>query len=107
MFQQDKSRISCNFSWGFAESNIVWKWMAGAVLTFGCHVLWPYTIFFLLLGAQTVSTTVTRIAGIFWEDKSRCGYGCTYSTYTRIDWAWIQIWAPGYSRWLHWASSNY
>jgi len=33
MFQQDESSISYNFIWGFAESNIVWKWTAGANLT--------------------------------------------------------------------------
>jgi hypothetical protein len=38
MFQQDESPISYNFIWGFAESNILWKWMAGADLTLGCHV---------------------------------------------------------------------
>jgi hypothetical protein len=38
MFQQDESPISYNFIWGFIESNIVWKWMAGADLTIGCRV---------------------------------------------------------------------
>ena len=90
MFQQDKSPTSYNFIRGLAESNIIRKWMAGADLTLGCSVPWPNTTLFLPLGAQRASdftsTTSHRIAGIFWEIRSRCDYGCICSSYTRVDW---------------------
>lgn len=85
--------------------------MVEEYLTLGCHVPWLYTTLFLLLGAQTVSdftsTTSHSIAGIFCEITSLCDYGCTCSTYTQVDWAWIKTWAPGYSGCPHWLSGNY